>query len=302
MARWVVASKHDRQVSQRFDRYIDMITKTALVTGGTDGVGMSVVKALVDNNYDVYFIGSTKSKGQKLEGELKAIASSKVSFIQLDLSDVNAVKKFADSFSNQIGKLDLLFLSAGVLLPERLEGPEGIEKNFAIGYLSAFILSHALTSNLEKAVHPRIVMVSGAASIVMKERLDFNDLNNTQNYSAAKAAGHTVHAKTVLAEILSEQFLDKGIDVNAVHPGIVKSGLGRDAQWPLSWVLKALTAFTSGDSQAGVHACISESLNGDTGKYIIQNKIVPLKFNADYKGQLSDQTENILDSVLNEGV
>lgn len=274
-----------------------MITKTALVTGGTDGVGMSVVKALVENHYDVYFIGSTKSKGQKLEGDLKKIASTKVSFIQLDLSDVNAVKKFAVSFSNQIGKLDLLFLSAGVLLPERRVDPEGIEKNFAIGYLSAYILSHALSSNLEKAVHPRIVMVGGAASIVLKERLDFNDLNNAQNYSATKAAGLTVHAKTVLAEILSEKFLDKGIDVNAVHPGIVKSGLGRDAQWPLSWVLKALTAFTSGDSQAGIHACTSKSLIGDTGKYIVKNRKIPLKFNADYKAKLVSQTESLLDSV-----
>lgn len=277
-----------------------METKTALVSGGTDGVGKSIVEALVEHHYDVYFIGSNKAKGLKLESELKRKANSKVSFVLLDLSDLKAVKQFAVSLSETLPRLDLLLLSAGVALPKRLETPEGIEKTFAIGYLSAYILTKELIPLLEKGDKSRVLTVSGGGPIVLKERLDFDDFNNAKTYNAIKAAARTVHAKTVLTEILADKLESKKITVNSFHPGIVKSGLARELPRPLSWGFNSVSMFMPRVSKTGIYACLSDSLDGVSGQFIINKKQIPLKFNQAYKEKLIEKTENILSKVLVE--
>ena len=279
-----------------------MNTKTALVTGGTDGVGKSIVKALVAKHYNVFFIGANQDKGLKLEAELKKTLAgdtdTNVSFIHLDLSDIKSVKQFAGVFSETHARLDLLLLSAGVAIPKRLETDDGIEKTFAIGYLSAFVLCHELAPLLAKGDKSRILLVSGGGEVVLKERLDFNDFNNVKNYNAIKSAARTVHAKTVLTEVLSKEFADKDIDVNCFHPGIVKSGLGRNMPWPISFAFKGASLVMPRESKTGIYACISESLNGVTGQFLVSKKRIPLKFNEAYKEKLIKNTESILSAVF----
>ncbi len=274
-----------------------MTSKTALVAGGTGGVGLSIVRALVKNNYNVFFIGTNKHKGLRIESELKKNYNTKICFVALDLSDLRSVKKYAVDFSEQNDQLDLLVNVAGVVLPKRQETQDGLEKTFAIGYLSAFILSVELTSLLEKSAHPRILNVSGGAALALKGKLNFSDLNSSKKYNGFLAAAKTVHAKTVLAEILSEKLLDKKIDVNAFHPGIVVSGLARNMAWPLRWLVKTAFVFLPKDSKTGVRACISDSLNGVTGQYLVDKNQIPLQFEKPYKEKLWQETEKILTGV-----
>jgi len=72
--------------------------KRAIVTGGTSGVGLSIVKALVKADYFITFIGSNATKGKAIEDEL----GTSTQFIQLDLSDLSALRKFVSSFIKKI--------------------------------------------------------------------------------------------------------------------------------------------------------------------------------------------------------
>ena len=94
--------------------------KVALVTGGTAGVGKSLLPALRDNGFDVYFIGTSEEKGRALENELKTNGNSRCTFIQLDLSNMANVREFARSFLSKEPKLHLLLNVAGLTLPERV--------------------------------------------------------------------------------------------------------------------------------------------------------------------------------------
>lgn len=273
-------------------------SKVALVTGGSSGVGLSIVKALVKENYKVFFIGSNQDKGKQVETQLSAGASQEVNFIALDLSDLNAVKRFAGKFKSKNKKLDLLVNAAGVVLPKRELTDDGLEKTFAIGYLATFILTRELEPVLAKADNARIVNVSGGTALAFYLRLNFENLNADLRYNGVLTAAKTVHAKAVLAEILARRYEASNITVNAFHPGIVKSDLGRNMIWPLNSLMNYFSLLLPKDSKTGIHASLSTSLQDVTGKFLVNKKQIPLKFKEAYKNRLLKETDLILDRVI----
>ncbi len=255
-----------------------MRRKIALVTGGTSGIGLSMVKDLVENNFYVHFIGTNNEKGKAVEAELNNTNSEVSKFVKLDLSNLKDTLEFANKFKSEVPQLNILLNVAGVMLPDRQETSEGLEKTFAIDYLSAFILCRELEPLLEKEEHSRILNVSGVPSQVLKQGLNFVDLNFTKNYKGMGTAILAVHAKTVLTEILAEKLKHKKIDVNAFHPGSVKSDLGRNMKFPMSLLFKMIAPMMSSKSKTGIYASLSDTLNGVTGQLIVKKKAVPLNF------------------------
>lgn len=285
---------------------IQMNNKVALIVGGTGGIGLSIVKALVKNNYDVYFIGFNKAKGENIELELKnennKLQKNVIRFIQLDLSNLKAVRQFAYNFCKLNTRLDLLVFAAGVILPTRQETKEGIEKTLATGYLSTYLLCQSLESLLEKGKNPRILTVGGSSQIVLRESLDFNDFNNTEHYNGFKASTRTVHARVVLTHILAEQLSVKGIDVNTFHPGLIKSDMGRHYKPPLNWIFKLSSLISTKETKTGVYASLAVALNGITNQFLHRQSRKPLQYSYDYKQQLLEQTERLLsDAGFNPG-
>ncbi len=275
-----------------------MNRKIALVTGGTSGVGLSIVRALVQHNFGVFFIGTNKEKGKEIEAELNSANNTKNKFIALDLSNLNEVNTFANQFKSDAPKLDLLVNVAGIMLPKRQETAEGIEKTFATGYLSAFILCNAFIPLLEKGNQARIVNVSGSPSHVLKVNIDFDNLNFVKNYSGFKTAIATVHAKTVLTEILAKKLKDKNIDVNAFHPGTVKSNLTRNMHFLLKGLAKIATFFMASASKTGIYVSLSDNIVGTTGQLFVNKKPTPLRFDMAYKERLWEVTEGIAGRTL----
>ena len=275
-----------------------MSDKVALVTGGSDGVGLSVVRALIQNHYHVYFIGSNAAKGKKVEAELKHSAGPQhkntIQFIQLDLSDLKAVEQFCNEFRQSHSRLDLLLFSAGVLMPSRQTSPQGIEKTFAIGYISAYIIAKSLSALMERGDHPRIVAVSGGKGLVLKERLNFDDFNNEKFYIGLKSAIRTVHSKVVLMQWLGDSLADMGVDTISVHPGIVKSSLGQNLPVPLNWMHKLASLVMPRQSSSTIYACTSEELNGVTRQHLEGGKQAKLNFKAEYVQRVIESTQAVV--------
>jgi NAD(P)-dependent dehydrogenase (short-subunit alcohol dehydrogenase family) len=269
-----------------------MTKKTALVTGGTSGIGLSMLPALIEAGYTVHFIGRDADKGQQIESELKAAHHGEdvARFVKLDLSDIGKVKAFVESFRQEVPVLDLLANVAGLMLPERQVTGEGFEKTFAVNYLSAYVLCRELTPSLAKATSPRIVNVAGLPRFVLTQALDLDDLGFEKKYDGMDVSIKTVHAKTVLTEILAEQLRDQGITVNSFHPGAVQGNVGRDAFFPMRAVFAVANLFMSKTSESGVHVSTSDEVAGMTGKFFVGHKGQDLAFDADYKETLWART------------
>ena len=271
--------------------------KTALISGGTSGIGISIANDLLQKDYKVYLIGSNSNKGKSIETSLSKQYPGQVEFIQLDLSIIRNTKKFAANFSKKNSKLDLLVNTAGIMVPKRIITDEGFEKTFAVGYLSAFILSTELAPLLEQADHGRIANVAGVKSFILNAKLDFDDLTFSKNYGTFKTAITTVHAKTVLTEILAAKYASKGIDVNSFHPGAVKSTLMKNMEWWKRLLFAVPNFFMSKESKTGIYVSSSPKINGVSGKYFENTKPVELNFDKEYKQKLWEDTEILIDKV-----
>jgi NAD(P)-dependent dehydrogenase (short-subunit alcohol dehydrogenase family) len=271
--------------------------KKALISGGTSGIGLSIAKNLIASNYKVVLIGSNGPKGKLIEASLNEKYPKQVEFVQLDLSSLRDTKKFTTDFISKNAKLDLLVNTAGIFSPNRIVTSEGFEKTFAVGYLSAYLLSTQLAGILEKAEYGRIANVAGIKSMIMKKKLDFDDLSFSKNYSMINTAATTIHAKTVLTEILAEKYANQGIDVNSFHPGAVKSDLAKKLEGWKRMLFSIPLLFMGKESTNGIFVSSSPTLNKVTGKYFIKKEPIELNFGKEYKQKLQEQTEQLLADI-----
>ncbi|KAI0334991.1 NAD-P-binding protein [Cubamyces sp. BRFM 1775] len=101
------------------DHLPDLSSKVILVTGGNTGIGREIVKRSLMKNAKVYLAARSQQKAERAIQELREETGKEALFLQLDLSDLNAVKKAAEEFKQRESQLDVLYLNAGVMMPPR---------------------------------------------------------------------------------------------------------------------------------------------------------------------------------------
>ena len=162
----------------------NLSAETALVTGGTDGIGKAIARGLAAMGAEVLIVGSDPDKGAWAEHELRAAAGHDcIYFLQADLSLMRETDRLADEVIARLSKLKRLVLCAGVVRGRRIETREGVESNFAINYLSRFVLTGRLLPLLQAAGAPgaaaRIVVIGGGAR---NGKIHYDDINLTRNF------------------------------------------------------------------------------------------------------------------------
>lgn len=86
-------------------------TKIAIVTGATSGIGEATAKELAQNGTKVVLVGRNFEKAEKIAKEIDGF------FIKCDVSNENDVKNMINETIGKLGKIDILFNNAGVMLP-----------------------------------------------------------------------------------------------------------------------------------------------------------------------------------------
>jgi NAD(P)-dependent dehydrogenase (short-subunit alcohol dehydrogenase family) len=274
--------------------------RIAVVTGGTSGAGLSLVRGLTAQGHFVHFIGTRRERGAAIEMELNE-GRTRCAFHPADLSSLRATAALAAQLEAALPQLDVLANVAGVMLSERRETAEGLELTMAVGHFSAFVLTHGLLPALGRAPHARVVNVAGVPRDVLRPSLDLDDLNHERHHKGVRVAIDAVHAKTVMAEVLAARLRGQQIDVNAFHPGWVRGGLGRDLPWHLKQVFKLIGPFMSDGSVSGMHATGAASIEGTTGQLFVKTQPRPLAFEAAYKDALWLRTVATVEGVLGNG-
>ena len=259
--------------------------KTALVTGGSSGIGLSIVRALIARGDTVHFVGASAQKGRRVERELNAQQKGRATFHAVDLSRAENVSAFAKTFASDVEKLDLLANVAGVVKQRREENADGIELTIAVDVVSALILSEELRAMLARA-RGRIVNVSGPYKQVLKTKVDLDDVEFKRGYSMMGAVQRALHIKAVLSVEHAEMFRTDGIDVIAFDPGAVSSDLARNMKGPLKIALQFAQLFMPSESKTGIFAATHPSLDGTTGEMVVGDEVRPLALDPDYRAAL----------------
>jgi 3-oxoacyl-[acyl-carrier protein] reductase len=180
----------------------DFTGTNVLVTGGTSGIGHAVSTAFADAGASVMITG-TRSSVADYDTEL-----SRFTYRQLEMRDGVAV----DALASGLGTLDVLVNNAGANFPDGLDewSPEGFSASLAMNVEGAQRLSVRSRDALAKSS-----MVGGASVVNMISMMTYRATTIVPGYSSSKAA------LLALTRNLALHFVNDGIRVNAVAPGLV---------------------------------------------------------------------------------
>ncbi len=200
--------------------------QTALVTGGTRGIGLGIAEALAEAGARV--VVSSKTPKPDVIARLRD-AGHKVDYIQADIRDVDGPEKLISETVKLAGKLDILVNNAGVAQHGETESfsNENYRRVMDINVDSVFRACRAGLTQMRKqqsGVILNIGSISGYVSNIPQDQVAYN---------ASKAAVH------MMTKSLASEYAGENIRVNAIAPGYIQTDMTaggfENPEWAPIW-------------------------------------------------------------------
>lgn len=229
-----------RRINVRNDLPSKLSGHVAIVTGGTRGLGLTVVRALISKGCFV-FVASSQTQnrfsnivnkiydGLPEKDEETGVRRGTVSLHNLDLSSMDSVQSFVRAFKETKLNLNYLICNAGIMFAPRKLTVDNFESHLAINYLGHSLLIINLLPVLKETADKiktktRIVSVSSSTHRVTKFR--FDDLLGELNYSSSQAYAQSKLAQIMFSAKLARMLQSyKNVQCFSLHPGVVLSDL-----------------------------------------------------------------------------
>lgn len=178
--------------------------KKAVITGGTHGMGLATVKALLDEGAEVLLTGRDPQNLAKARREL----NSRAHVVESDTASLADIDRLGSLVKEQLGRIDFLFINAGVseLGPFDRVTEATYDSIFDVNTKGAFFTVQRLAP-----------FIPPGGAIVFTTLADGPASGNLSVYAGSKAA------LRAFAQVLAAELVAKGIRVNAVGPGFIST-------------------------------------------------------------------------------
>jgi 3-oxoacyl-[acyl-carrier protein] reductase len=195
--------------------------KTALVTGGSKGIGLETARALAREGVRVLICARRQSALAEAADDIRRTAQSKVETHSLDVTDVKAIDDLPKVIGDKLGDIDLLVNNAGTgtYKPFLEVTDEELQYGMAINFFAQFRICQRVIPLMLKKGGGRIVNVSGETGIMV--------LNPP---FLSSCTGPAKSAEIRLSRVLANEFAPHNIRVNCVVPGFINTP-ERFAKW-----------------------------------------------------------------------
>jgi NAD(P)-dependent dehydrogenase (short-subunit alcohol dehydrogenase family) len=189
--------------------------KTYVITGGTDGIGAALARALFHRGDRAVVVGTNPEKGARLVAEAASAPGSAV-FVKADLSLVSNTRRTVGKLAEEYPAIDGVILCARFMRSNRSLTAEGFEDNFALFYLSRLLFGYGLLGPLEKADRPVIVNVAGPGH---DTPVSWDDLQSARQYDLVQAMFMTGRLNDLLGVTFAERHGEGPVRYVLFHPG-----------------------------------------------------------------------------------
>ncbi|CAN8253511.1 unnamed protein product [Cochlearia groenlandica] len=253
---------------------------TAIITGGTSGIGAETARVLAKRGVRVVMAVRDMKKAELVKEKiLRENSEAEIILIEIDLSSLSSVKRFCSRFLSQDLTLNILINNAGVFSPNLEFSEDKIELTFATNFLGHYLLTELLIEKMietaeKSGIEGRIINLSSVIhNWVNLDSFSFPKLLHPLTYNGTRAYAQSKLATILHAKALSKQLKDRNanLTINAVHPGIIKTGIIRAHKGLLTDSLfliasKLLKSISQGAATT-CYVALSNETRGLSGKY-----------------------------------
>ena len=198
--------------------------KTVLITGANKGIGFETAKQLAELDYFVYLGSRDKAKGRDAINRLNELGLTNVETIEIDVTNINSVKKAKHELETKIEALDVLINNAGIAgeMPQHISTGrmENLRAIFETNFFGAVQTTQQFIPLLQKSTQPVIVNVSSELGSLTIHNRRLNP--NFEIYDAYSCSKTALNAFTVM---LANEFRNTKFKINSVTPGYTATDL-----------------------------------------------------------------------------
>ena len=257
--------------------------KTVIITGANVGIGKETALELAKRGANVVMACRDLKKGEDALNDIKTASNNKNVFLKsLDLSSLDSVRKFVSEFLEEFKELHILINNAGVMMCPYWKTKEGFEMQIGVNHFGHFVLTNLLLKRMvETGGHGRIINVSSIAHSL--GYINFDDINSENSYNSIKAYGQSKLANILFTEELQRKLVNTNLSTYCLHPGFVKTDLGRHGLLTRFWYATAgnlLAKTPQQGAQTSVYCATKDGLEELAGKYFKECNVSPTRNSA----------------------
>jgi NAD(P)-dependent dehydrogenase (short-subunit alcohol dehydrogenase family) len=196
-------------------RLFDLSGRTAIITGGTRGIGLALARGHLAAGANVVVASRSQQNCAKIEEELDAQAPGRVAAIPTHAGDLDQLKNLVAQTVSRFGGIDIVVNNAATALAQPLGEmtPQAWDKSMSVNVRGPLFLVQEALPYLEASEHAAVLNVVSVGAFIFSP--------TTTMYSAGKAALMS------LTRSMAADFADRGIRVNALAPGGVNTDMMR---------------------------------------------------------------------------
>lgn len=247
--------------------------KICLLTGFTSGIGRVTARHLAAMGATLVLPVRNAMRGEAIKMEIKSeTENDRLYVLQADLSVQKDIRTLAAEFKRRFDRLDILINNAGAVYTERRVTVDNIERTLALNHLAYFLLTNLLLDSLKKSPAARVINVASAAHRNVKEGLNFDDLQNENDYKGFRVYSQTKLANILFTYELAQRLNGHNITANCLHPGSVATAITRDYPAMVGILWRLFTPRAEKGAETVLHLAAAPELEGISGRYFARKQ------------------------------
>jgi retinol dehydrogenase 12 len=246
--------------------------KVCVVTGATSGIGKATAVTLARLGATVVLVGRDRGRTEAAAAEISSVSASPPRAEIADLASLEQVRELAGRLAG-LERIDVLVNNAGLVLGERRTTLDGFEHVFALNHLAPFLLTSLLLPKLTASAPARVVTVTSDAHSAA--RLDLSDPNLEHGWDSWRSYANSKLANILFTRELARRLDGTGVTANCAHPGVVRTGFGREARPLLRLGVTIARPFMASPERGAdtiVYLASSPDVADETGGYYVKRQ------------------------------